>query len=184
MQKTRQQNLFKEIPNDLQETDLWGTRENGETVVIPVYLNKPKNKSYPVKWLPVWQDDAEGTGMSLIEQAADKRFTATDFRVRDYLLCKVGIGNFVHISQTEAAEYLGIAQPHISTSIRKLIDMGIVLEGPSKGRFKTYQINPSLAFQGNLGEGVQKRKEAIKQSKAKVIPFHKGGELHQGSLLE
>jgi hypothetical protein len=99
------------------------------------------------------------------------RMTETDFRVRDYLLSEVGIGNYVHISQTEAAKYLQIAQSHISASINKLIQLGIVIAGPSKGKFKTYQINPALAFAGSLEHGIQKRKEAIKQGKAKIIQF-------------
>jgi DNA-binding MarR family transcriptional regulator len=81
----------------------------------------------------------------IAEQAVDRRFTATDFRVRDYLLCNVSIGNYIHISQTEAAKYLKIARPNISASIKKLISLGVILQGPDTGKFKTYQINPALA---------------------------------------
>jgi predicted XRE-type DNA-binding protein len=180
---TKSQDLFDSIPNDLQKADLWGISPNsGEDVSIPVFLHRPKNKAYDTKWLVLWQDDAEETGMSLIELAADKRLNTTDFRVRDYLFCKVGMGNFVHISQTEASKYLGIAQPNVSSSIKKLIEMGIILEGPSKGKFKTYQVNPALAYFGGINNGQRERKEKIQESKkVKVMPFKQP---QQGSLLD
>ncbi|MDR1242343.1 MAG: hypothetical protein LBM00_06140 [Deltaproteobacteria bacterium] len=171
MQKNPHENFFDQIPDDLKEADLFITTKDGTSNIVPVYLNKPKNVCLQAKWLSLWQEDAEGTGMSLIEQAADRRFSETDFRVRDYLLCKVGIGNYVHISQTEASKYLNIAQSNISTSIKKLIELGVILQGPSKGKFKTYQINPALAFAGKLVRGISERKNAIKQGKARIIQF-------------
>jgi DNA-binding MarR family transcriptional regulator len=154
------------------DADLWGTeKDSGETVVIPVYLQKPKHRDYAERWLTFWQDDAEGTGVSLIEMAADKRLTATDFRVRDYLFCKVGFANAVHFSQSEAAKYLGIAQPNISASIKKLIALGIIIEGPKKGLFRSYVINPATVYMGKHEVGITKRRKAIKDHKAKVIPF-------------
>ncbi len=168
--KKSAQEVFDGIPDGMKaEADLWGATEDGASVSIPVYLSRPKKKDYNMRWLLLWQEHGGGTGLSMIEQAADKRLTLTDYRVRDYMLCKVGIGNFVHMSQREASEYLGIAQPNISASIKKLVAMGIVLEGPSKGRFRTYQINPALAFAGNLGKGLEARKEAM----GKVIPMQR-----------
>lgn len=178
---TKSWKIYDRLPERInRDADLLATDcDTGETQVLPVYLQKPKNKKYSESWLVLWQDDAEGTGVSILEQAADKRLNATDFRVRDYLLCKVGVLNYVHISQTEAAQYLGIAQPHISASIKKLIELGIVLEGPSKGRFKTYVMNPALVYKGKMHMGVEKRKESIKQTKVLRFPT---AELEQGTL--
>ena len=135
--RVTQLELFDQIPDELKEADLFGTTEAGETVAIPVYLHKPKIRHHGVRWFTTWIDDSEGLGMSLAEMAADKRLTVTDFRVRDYLLCKLTFENFVHVSQREASEYLGIKQPNISVSIKKLVEMNFVLMGPSKGRIKT-----------------------------------------------
>lgn len=142
--------------------------DDQEIQCMPVYLQKPKNKRYRERWLLLWQTDSGGLGVSIEEQAVSGRLTATDYRVRDYLLCKVGIGNFVHFSQTEAADILGIKQPNISKSLKKLIKMGIVLEGPKTGRFRTYQINPAMVFSGSLGNGIKEKRRVIKDN---VIPL-------------
>lgn len=156
--------IFDSIPDGHITGSVWGTvEETKEDVVIPVYLTKPKAKKYEARWLLLWQDEATQTGVSMIEQAIDGRLTATDYRVRDYMLCKVGIGNFVHFNQSEAGRVLGIDQAHISRSVKKLVDMGIVLEGPKAGKFHTYQLNPALAFSGGLGNGINARKDIIKQ---------------------
>ena len=169
MEKNAQE-LYDSIPEGMKaEADLWGSNADGASVVVPVYLTRPKKKDYNAKWLLLWQEHAGGTGLSMKEQAADKRLNLTDFCVRDYMLCMVGIGNYVHFSHTEAAGYLGIARPNVSASVKKLVELGIVLEGPSTGRFKTYQINPALAFSGSLGKGIQARKEAM----GKVIPMQR-----------
>lgn len=176
------QQLFEKLPNRIKDADIWATdADTGETTVLPVYLQKPKNKKFQENWLVLWQDDAEDTGMSILEQAADKRLTVTDFRVRDYLLCKAGMFNDVHISHSEASKYLGIARPNISASIKRLIEFGIVIQGQSKGRFKTYRMNPAMVYKGKIEIGAQERKDAIKDAKAKVLQFQP---LKQGSLVE
>lgn len=156
--------IFDSIPNGHITGSVWGTvEETKEDVVIPVYLTKPKTKKYDARWLLLWQDEATETGVSMIEQAIDNRLTLTDYRVRDYMLCKVDMVNFVHFNQSEAGRVLGIDQAHISRSVKKLVDMGIVLEGPKAGKFRTYQINPALAFRGGLSNGINARQHIIKQ---------------------
>lgn len=155
--------LFTRVEKMEAKATLLGEDEAGKVDAIPVYLTKPKKRDYNARWMVMWQEEAEGTGLSIMEQAANKELNVTDFRVRDYIMCKAGIGNFVHVSQTEASRWLGIAQPHISASIKKLIKLGIILAGPSAGKFKTYQVNPAFVYVGSLGDGVKKRKDAIKE---------------------
>lgn len=150
------------------EAELFYTNEeDGTPGALQVYINKPKKICLPINWLCLWQKDAEGTGISLIEQAADRRFNETDFRVRDYLVHHASIGNYVNISQTEAARYLKIAQSNISASIKKMFGWGLILQGPDKGKFKTYQINPAFVYSGRLMLGINERKNAIKLEKEK-----------------
>lgn len=143
---------------------------NEELQCMPVYLQKPKKRRYTERWLLLWQTSSEGLGVSIEEQAISGRLTATDYRVRDFIMCRVGIGNFVHFSQTEAAQILGIKQPNISKSLKKLIKMGIVLEGPKSGKFKTYQINPAMVFAGSLSNGIREKRQIIKDN---IIPLAK-----------
>ncbi len=161
--------LFTRVEKLEAKATLLGEDETGKMDSVPVFLTKPKKIEYNARWILMWQEDADGTGLSILEQAANKQLNATDFRVRDYIMCKAGIGNFVHVSQSDASKWLGIAQPHISTSIKKLIKLGIVLAGPSSGKFKTYQINPAFIYIGGLGDGLKKRKEAIREQKEKIL---------------
>lgn len=153
---------------------LYGTNANGNLNVVPVYLAKPKTQ-VNIKWLLLWQPDAtqRAGGVSMYEQAVDGKLTLTDYRVRDYMLCMCGIGNFVHFNQSAASRELGIAQPNISASIKRLVAMGIVLEGPKAGKFRTYQINPALAFSGGLQAGAKAQRDIIRQVKngARVYKF-------------
>ena len=89
----------------------------------------------------------------MYEQAKSGNLTLTDYRVRDYMFCKCDIENYVHFNQSEAARTLHIAQPHISMSIKHLVELGIILEGPKAGKFNTYRINPAVAFSGSLSNG-------------------------------
>lgn len=147
--------------------------ETGDETAVPVYLAKPRSSS-SVKWLLLWQPTADqrGGGLSMYEQAIEGKLTLTDYRVRDYLLCMCGIGNFVHFNQSAASRELSIAQPNISKSISKLVKMGIVLEGPKSGKFKTYQINPALAFSGGLRDGAKAQRKSVESARAgKVFQF-------------
>lgn len=154
---------------------LYGEDEAGHLAAVPVFLVKPKKTKTDMRWLLLWQPDdtQRGGGISMYEQAVDGKLTLTDYRVRDYMLCMCGIGNFVHFNQSAASRELGIAQPNISASIKRLIDMGIVLEGPKAGKFRTYQINPALAFAGGLRAGVRAQRDIVRQAKtgARVYKF-------------
>lgn len=141
-----------------------------EPVELPVYLSKPKNKKYSERWAIMFltddtDEDYEETGVSIFEQATEGKLTATDYRVRDYVFCRLGIGNYVHINQSEAARKLRIAQPNISTSIKKLITLGIILEGPKAGKFRTYQVNPAVVYAGGIGNGVKAKNDIVRQRK-------------------
>ena len=113
------------------------------------------------------------TGVSLFEQSVSRNLTLTDYRVRDYVFCRLGLGNYVHINQSEAGRKLGIAQQNVSASIKKLISLGIILEGPKNGKFCTYQVNPAVVYAGGLGNGVKAKNDIVRQRKngAKVYKF-------------
>ena len=171
--------IIEDLPNRGVSGTLLGTGvDTDEIVELPVYLTKPKKKKYSERWAIMFltDDTDEGfqkTGVSLFEQSVAGKLTATDYRVRDYVFCKVGVGNNVHINQSEAARKLGIAQPNISASIKKLISLGIILEGPKAGKFCTYQVNPAVIYAGGIGNGVKAKNDIVRQYKngAKVYKF-------------
>lgn len=144
--------------------------EDGQSPQI-VYFQPPKNRNYDARWLLLWQDGSD-IGVSMTEQAEMERpLTQTEYRVRDWLMGTIGIGNYVHVNQAEMARRLRIQRADASRAIKRLIDLGILIQGPKSGRSNTYMVSPAFCFAGNLENGIKARKEAIKQRKATVIPF-------------
>lgn len=136
-----------------------------------VYFQPPKNRKYDARWLLLWQDGSD-IGVSMTEQAEMERpLTQTEYRVRDWLMGTIGIGNYVHVNQAEMARRLRIQRADASRAIKRLIELGILIQGPKSGRSNTYMVSPAFCFSGGLGNGLKARNEAIKQHKAKVIPF-------------
>lgn len=164
--------IIEDLPSSGVSGTLLGTGIGTDEIVeLPVYLTKPKKKKYPERWAIMFlnddtDEDFQETGVSLFEQATAGNLTVTDYRVRDYVFCKLGIGNYVHINQSEAARKLGIAQPNVSTSIKKLISLGIILEGPKAGKFCTYQVNPAVIYAGGLGNGIKAKRDIVRQRRS------------------
>jgi hypothetical protein len=149
-----------------------------EQAPVVAYFTPPKKKNYPEKWLVLWQSESE-IGVSMSEQAKLGLLTQTDYRVRDYLMGTIGLGNFVFVNQAEIARELRVRHASVCDSVKRLCEMQILVRGPKSGRSNTFMVNPAFCFSGNLGRGVQERKEAIKRGK--VIPFSSHAE--QGMLI-
>ena len=136
---------------------------------IQAYFTPPQKKSYNAQWLLLWQDE---TGMSMQEQAKMERpLTQTEYRVRDWIIGEIGIGNYVYINQSEVGRELKITRSHVSEAIKRLIELEILLQGPKSGRSNTYMVNPAFCFSGRLSNGIKARKEAINNIKAKIYNF-------------
>lgn len=157
--------------------------ESEEQSPQTVYFQPPQKKNYPARWLLLWQDGSD-IGVSMTEQAEmEKPLTQTEYRVRDWLMGTIGIGNYVYVNQADMARRLRIQRADASRAVKRLIELQILLQGPKSGRSNTYMVNPAFCFSGGLGNGIKQRTETIKQGKAKVIPFQRG-EPKQMHLLE
>lgn len=157
-----------------------GTPLHGPAFVLPddsnqipqnVYFVPPKAKKiWKESWLLLWQ--TEGTGVSMIDQAKyEKPLTQTEYRVRDYIMGTIGIGNMCFINQSEVARQLKIQRADVSRAIKRLISLGIVIAGPKSGRSLTYMINPGFCFAGSLATGIKELKKAKTEHQAKIINF-------------
>lgn len=135
------------------------------------YFVPPKSKKYPVEWLTFWKTPSD-IGVGLMEQALSENLTLSDYRIRDYLIGSIGIGNYVFVNQREVARKLNLNKSTVNESIKKLLSLKIIIAGPKSGRSNTYMINPAFCFFGSLDNGVKARKETI--NKAKVLKFDGG----------
>ena len=149
---------------------------------VTAYFTPPRKKNYPVRWLLLWQDESE-IGVSMVEQAKSCTMTLTDYRVRDFLMGTIGLGNYVFVNQSEVARELRVHRITVVESIKRLCNMQILIRGPKSGRSNTYMVNPAFCFSGGLGNGVKVRKDTIKQSKSRVLPFTQEKKKEEGRLL-
>lgn len=91
-----------------------------------------------------------------------------DFRVLSALKARLDYDNYLAISQTEIAQKLGMKQPNVSRSIKRLIEMTIIKKGPSVGKSVTYVFNPQMGYRGKA------------RSQIKAVSNHLGWSVVQG----
>ena len=64
------------------------------------------------------------------------------------LVSRLDFENYIPLNQTELSKEMGIARPNISRAIRKLVELGILTEGPRAGLNKMYMLNPYVGIKG------------------------------------
>lgn len=136
-----------------------------------VYFEPPRKKRYSVEWLMFWKTPSE-IGVGLMEQAISEKLNLSDYRVRDFLIGTIGIGNFVFVNQRDVARKLNLNKSTVNESIKKLISLNIIIPGPKSGRSNTYKVNEAFCFFGGLSDGVSARKNAISKGKGKILHFN------------
>ena len=104
-----------------------------KTIVTPIKMltDKPHVRAF-----------SEGLG----RLAVDKQLTLTDKNVLLFLISVMEYENLLNITQKALSEELGIVQPEVSKSIKKLIEGGYLKIVDKNGRQNVYQLNPHLAF--------------------------------------
>lgn len=65
-----------------------------------------------------------------------------DVRMFLYLFTRLKFTEFVHVPQIEMAVMLGKRQGHVSRSLKKLVDVGVLLPGPEGTRASKWMLNP------------------------------------------
>ena len=118
--------------------------ETGE--ILPgclVYI--PRRQKHPAseRFFMAFQD-------ALIEIAKDDDLTLEPTKVLMYLFGQLSFENYLHISQKDIAEALGIDKANVSKAMKLLAHKGIILDGPKVGRMKTYRLSPDLGWKGKV----------------------------------
>lgn len=123
-----------------------------------VYLHAPKKRDVAEGlggWMIAWQEAS-------MELAKDKRMGLTDWRVLAVLQSRLDYENWIRLSLAEIGEPIGVAKPHVSKSMKKLLELGVVLPGPCVKTVKTYRLNPSIGWKGTLMHGATERRKALR----------------------
>jgi len=84
--------------------------------------------------------------------AKNQNLTLRDHRVYQALLSRLDFKNWILLSQAEIAELTGIKRPNVSTSMKKLLQEGIIEKGPKKGNAQSYRLNDVFAWKGKVHE--------------------------------
>lgn len=138
--------------------NLFKEGQDGELSSQPVFLFAPNKKRFTSElggWFITWQE----TTMVL---ASSKELTLTDWRVMAVLQAKLDFDNWIRMTHAEIGEHIDVARPNVSTSMKRLTRLQVVLLGPSARGVRTYRLNPELLFKGTLWNAAKARREAPK----------------------
>jgi len=120
-----------------------------------------------------WVAMAQGA----MEMLAASDLRGDDLRVLLLLMARLDFENLISLEQTAVAEKLGMHKQHVSRSIKRLVEIGCLLEGPKIGRSRTYKLNPAYGWKGS-GKEHQKALRTSEKAKAAGLSVVKGGQ-HQ-----
>ena len=116
--------------------------ETGEIIDGFVAYVVPKRKNgFGQGWLAMAQNGAE--------ILAQSNLSGNDFKVLMKLLSVLDYENLIQVSQAEIARELNMYRQHVQRSIKRLLDLGIVLEGVKIGISRSYRLNPNFGWKGS-----------------------------------
>jgi biotin operon repressor len=109
-----------------------------------------------------------------MEMLAASDLRGDDLRVLLLLMARLDFENLIQVEQTAIAEKLGMHKQSVNRSIKRLVDLGCLLEGPKIGRSRTYRLNPAYGWKGS-GKGHQKALRTQEKAAAAGLKVHEGG---------
>ena len=98
---------------------------------------------------PKFQGFFMGFQQAFIALAQDREITTQPSRVLHYLLGNLDFDNWIHISQKEIGEALGLDKGSVSKAVSLLKRKGIILEAPYKG-VRCYKLNHFYGWKGSV----------------------------------
>ena len=117
--------------------------DTGEVVVdgFVAYVVPKRKNGFQQGWLAMAQNG--------VEILAQSDLGANDFKVLMKLLSVLDYENLIQVSQADIARELDMHRQHVQRSIKRLIQLGIILEGVKIGISRSYRLNPSFGWKGS-----------------------------------
>lgn len=116
-----------------------GEEVEGLLVCIP----KKRFNGFTEGWLAVAQ-----LGLDTIAERR-KELGEEGLAVFMAILARVDFGNDFLLNQAKLGRKLGMHRQSVQKAIKRLIVMGIILEGEKDGQSRTYQLNPNIGWKGS-----------------------------------
>ena len=134
----------------------------GEVLGSFVAVIQPKRQNgFTEGWFAMAQD-----ALRLLRTAG---LGGRDYDVLFALLERLDFENLIQVSQAELASDCDMRPPHVSRSIKKLLDLGCLLEGPKIGRSRSFRLNPRFGWKGSTKGHQNALKQRMKAAGLSVI---------------
>lgn len=118
-------------------------RKSGEILedTVLALVHKKSVNGFGKGWLAVNQD--------ALDAFIKAGLTGRDYEVLFSILKILDFDNYIQLSQADICEKLNMKASNVSASIKKLIKIGALIEGPKIGRAKTYRLDPEFGWKGS-----------------------------------
>ena len=131
-------NIGNSMNRHMQQID----HQTGEVVEGFVAYVVPKRKNgFQKGWMAMAQE-----AMMILAQS---NLTGNDMKVMWAMLARLDYENLIQVNQAEVAEQVGMNRHNVNRSIKKLIELGVVLEGVKIGVSRSYRLNPNFGWKGS-----------------------------------
>ena len=71
-----------------------------------------------------------------------------EIKVFTAIFKRLDFENFIQVAQVDLVADTGMPKPHVSRSMKKLIEVGAIIPGPKVGRSQTYRLSPDIGWRG------------------------------------
>lgn len=115
-----------------------------------------------------------------LELLAKQGLSQREFRVLLLLMSRLDFENFIHVSQAFVGKNLQMDRAHVSRAVRRLVELGILIQGPRVGRSGTYRLAPEFGWKGRL----RNLDDYRRRGNLEVINGRKGAQEGAGEPVE
>lgn len=134
----------------------------GEQIEGLVAVLMPKRRNgFGEGWLAVAQNAAE-----LIAKRVRR---VEDSRVLWLLIARLDFDNLIQLSQADLAQELEMDRAQVNRAMKRLVELGALLEGPKIGRSRTYRLNPAFGWKGSAKSHQSALRERMRSAGLSVV---------------
>jgi len=105
------------------------------------YLAPKRHNGFGQRWMAMAQDATRILALS-------EDLGREDYRVFLYLTSMIDFENLLVINQSQIAREMGRQYQNINRSIKRLVKMGVLIEGQRIGVSRSYRFNPEFGWKG------------------------------------
>jgi len=116
------------------------------------YVAPKRKHGFGQRWLSMAQDATRVLALS-------DELNGNDLKVFLFLTSMVDFENQLLVNQAEVARQMGKKYQHINRSIKRLVELGVLLEGQRIGVSRSYRFNPEFGWKGSTKNHVTALKD-------------------------